>query len=125
MDQRTRTRLIDTLVLGFVIWLIGYVASIILYGFVPHDILGWVLFIVFLPLLLYVPYVRFRERSETSLYYLMVALVWVAVAVVFDYIFIVKLFDSPDYYKPDVLVYYAVTFLAPFLVGLKYGMRGR
>ncbi len=121
MEKHTKTKLIDTLLLGFVIWLIGYIASIILYFFVPKEILGWVLFIIFTPLMLYMPYKRFRNREETAVYYFLVALVWLLIAVVFDYVFIVKLFNSQDYYKLDVFVYYAVTFLAPFLIGLKYG----
>jgi hypothetical protein len=119
MEERTRTKLIDTFGLGFVIWLVGFVASIILWGFVSHDILGWVLFLIFIPLMLYLPYMRFRERKERLSYYLIVGLVWLLVAVVFDYIFIVKLFNSQDYYKLDVFVYYAVTFLMPLIVGLE------
>jgi hypothetical protein len=121
VEKKTRAKLIDMLGLGFAIWLIGYVASIILWGFVSHDILGWVLFVVFIPLMVYLPYWRFRNRKETAGYYFMVALVWLLIAVVFDYLFIVKLFNSPDYYKLDVFVYYTVTFLMPLLVGLKYG----
>jgi len=121
MKEKMKTKLIDTLGLGFIIWLIGFIASIILWGFISHDILGWVLFIIFMPLMLYMPYWRFRGRRESVVYYLMVGLVWLLIAVIFDYLFIVKLFNSQDYYKLDVFVYYAVTFLAPFLIGLKYG----
>lgn len=125
MERKTRTKLIDTLGLGFVIWLIGYIASILLWGFVSHDMLGWVLFVIFIPLMLYLPYRRFRNRKETVGYYFLVALAWLLIAVVFDYIFIVKLFDAKDYYKLDIFVYYTVTFLAPFLIGLKYGTAKR
>jgi uncharacterized membrane protein SirB2 len=125
MDRKTKTRLIDTIGLGFLIWLIGYIASILLWGFVSHDILGWILFVVFTPLMAYLPYRRFRSRNETAGYYFLVALVWLLIAVVFDYLFIVKLFDAKDYYKLDIFVYYTVTFLAPLLIGLKYGTARR
>jgi len=125
MERKTKTKLIDTLGLGFVIWLIGYIASILLWGFISHDILGWVIFVIFIPLMAYMPYRRFRSRKETAGYYLLVALAWLLIALVFDYLFIVKLFDAKDYYKLDIFVYYAVTFLAPLLIGLKYGTARR
>jgi hypothetical protein len=121
MERKTRTKLIDTLGLGFVIWLIGYIASIILWPFISHDILGWVLFVIFIPLTVYLPYRRFRKREEAAGYYFLVALVWLLIAVVFDYLFIIKLFNPSGYYKLDVFVYYAVTFLMPLVIGLKYG----
>lgn len=125
MKEQTRNKLIDTLGLGFLIWLIGFIASIILWGFISHDILGWVLFVIFIPLMLYMPYRRFKGRKEAAGYYFLVGLVWLIIAVVFDYIFIMKLFNAQDYYKPDVFVYYTVTFLMPFLIGLKYGTAKR
>jgi cation transport ATPase len=121
MKEATKTKLIDTLGLGFVIWLVGYAASIILFFFIPKDILGWVLFVIFTPLLLYMPYRRFNKRKERIGHYLLVAAVWTIIAVVFDYLFIVKLFNAQDYYKLDVYVYYTSTFLAPLLIGAKYG----
>jgi hypothetical protein len=84
MKKKTKIKLIDSVGLGFSIWLIGFISSIILWGFVPRDILGWVLFIIFIPLMLYVPYKRFRNRGETAGYYFLVALVWLFIAVVFD-----------------------------------------
>jgi hypothetical protein len=38
-------------------------------------------------------------------------------AAALDYLFIVKLFKSADYYKPDVYVYYVLTFILPIAVG--------
>jgi hypothetical protein len=118
----TKTKLID-IGLGLLIWLIGYIASIVLWGAVSPDMLGWVLFVVFLPLMIYIPYSRFRNRKETVGYYLLMASVWVLIAVVLDYLFIVQMFNSQSYYKLDVYVYYAITFIAPFLIGTKYGVK--
>jgi hypothetical protein len=39
------------------------------------------------------------------------------IAVVLDYLFIVRLFQA-TYYDTDVYVYYAVTFLIPVVIGL-------
>ena len=44
------------------------------------------------------------------------AYAWVLIAVVFDYLFIVQLFQA-TYYEADVFVYYAMTFLIPVGVG--------
>lgn len=54
--------------------------------------------------------------------YLGLTIFWTLIAVVFDYLFIVKLLNSSDYYKPDVYLYYLLTFLIPHLVGwYKFG----
>ncbi|MGE5624192.1 MAG: hypothetical protein ACM3ZT_01435 [Bacillota bacterium] len=43
-------------------------------------------------------------------------MVWTALAVALDYLLIVKLLKPTDgYYKPDVYLYYALTFLLPLL----------
>jgi hypothetical protein len=118
-----KANLIDTLGLGIALWLMGFVASIMLWGIVSPDMIGWVLFAIFLPLTLYVPYRRFRKRKESVKYYLFVSATWMLIAIAFDYMFIVRLFSSTNYYKLDVFVYYAATFLAPFLIGVKYGTK--
>jgi hypothetical protein len=38
-------------------------------------------------------------------------------AAVLDYLFIVLLLGASNYYKPDVYLYYALTFLLPLAVG--------
>ncbi len=40
------------------------------------------------------------------------------IAIVFDFLFIITLFQASAYYKPDVVVYYIVTFLVPVAVGV-------
>lgn len=116
-----KTRFVDTLLFGSAIWVLGYVASIILYSFVPNSLLGWILFVIFTPLTIYIAYLRFNGRKETVAYYSVVALVWVVLAIVFDYVFIVKAFNTQSYYKADVFVYYLTTFIVPLVVGFKYG----
>jgi len=115
--------LVDMPLLGLFLWLTGYLASIALYFFLPSDILGWVLFVLFTPIGLFITYKRFRKRNEKVPYYLLVATTWVVIAVVFDYFFIVKGFNSQNYYKPDVLGYYAITFLMPIFVGVEFGRK--
>ena len=121
MSKMTKTILVDAPALGIFVWLIGYLAGIVLYFFLSPDILGWVLFAVFTPIVILLCYRRFRKRNESISYYAFVAAAWLIIAVAFDYLFLVKLLNPPIYYKLDVYVYYASTFLIPFLVGVKFG----
>jgi hypothetical protein len=108
----------DTVVLGLGLWLIGYLASLVLF-FTPYaGIMGWILLIIFTPVTIAVTWWWFRKRKGLPLeYYAKVGIVWVLIAVVFDYLFIVQLFQA-TYYEADVFVYYALTFLIPLCVGL-------
>jgi hypothetical protein len=119
----TKKTLIDAPVLGFLLWLIGYLAGIVLYFFVPVDLIGWIMFVIFTPIVILICYKRFKKRSEKISYYAFVAAIWLVIAVAFDYIFLVSLLNAPNYYKLDVYVYYACTFLIPFLIGWKVGTK--
>jgi hypothetical protein len=123
MSKLAKTTLVDGPLLGIFVWLIGYLAGIVLYFFLSPDILGWVLFAIFTPIVILLCYKRFGKREESISYYAFVAAVWLIVALVFDYLFLVKLLNPPVYYKLDVYVYYASTFLIPFLVGVKFGRK--
>jgi hypothetical protein len=47
-----------------------------------------------------------------------VALIWLLIAVLGDYVFIVKAFKPADgYYKADVYLYYALTVAIPLFAG--------
>jgi hypothetical protein len=107
----------DTGGIGTGLWLIGYLASLILF-FSPYaGIMGWILLVIFTPVTIAVTWWWFRKRKELTLeYFAKVGVVWVLIAVVFDYLFIVRLFQA-NYYSPDVFVYYAMTFLIPVGVG--------
>ncbi|HTY14461.1 MAG TPA: hypothetical protein VMC42_02035 [Methanoregulaceae archaeon] len=110
----------DTAGLGLFLWFIGWCASLVLFLYVPVDLLGWILFAIFTPLTIAITVLWFRKRDLSMVYYLAVALSWTCIAVVFDYLFIVKLFGVSGYYHPSVIVYYAETFLIPLLTGVKY-----
>jgi hypothetical protein len=108
----------DTAGLGTGLWLIGYLASLVLF-FTPYaGIMGWILLVIFTPITIAVTWWWFRQREGMSLqYYAKVGIAWVLIAIVFDYLFIVQLFQAA-YYEADVFVYYALTFLIPVGVGL-------
>lgn len=118
-----KTKLVDALGLGICFWLMGYVVSLILFFILPSSILGWVLLVIFTPICLYLSYLRFRKRGEGITYYLIIGVVWAIIAMILDYIFIVVAFHSQGYYKLDVFVYYATTFIIPLLIGWKYGKK--
>jgi hypothetical protein len=107
----------DTAGIGTGLWLIGYLASLVLFFSSYAGILGWILLIIFTPITIAVTWWWFRKRKDLTLeYYAKVGVVWVVIAVVFDFLFIVQLFQA-HYYAPDVFVYYAMTFLIPVGVG--------
>jgi len=112
-----RRRLLkDSLGWGFLLWLLGYVLGVALFFALPPSMLGWVITPIVLVITLWV--LLRRVNGESLGYYAIVAIVWTAIAVVSDYLFIVKAFNPPDgYYKLDVYLYYALTFALPLIVG--------
>jgi hypothetical protein len=110
--------IIDTAGLGTALWLIGYLASLVLF-FSPYaGIMGWILIAIFTPVTIVIVWWWFGKREPLPLqYYAGVGIAWVLIAILLDYLFIVLLFQA-GYYEPDVFVYYTVTFLIPVGVGL-------
>lgn len=110
----------DSLGWGFILWLIGYALGMILYFFVPISIIGWIIMPFGVVIALWVLFKKIK--SDSFRHYLLLAIIWTAIAVVFDYFFIVKLLKPADfYYKTDVYLYYALTFLLPLFTGWNRG----
>ena len=106
----------DSLGWGFALWLIGYVLGIALFAFVPVNLIGWVIMPIATVITLWVAFKK--VQGDTFRYYCLVALVWLLIAVLGDYLFIVKALNPKDgYYKPDVYFYYALTLAIPLLAG--------
>ncbi len=100
---------------GVGLWLIGYVLGILLFAVLPTALIGWVIMPIGVALTIAV---LLRVKREPLWFYATLSVVWMVLAVILDYTLIVKLFSPPDgYYKPDVYLYYALTFLLPLLVG--------
>lgn len=112
----TYVMLKDSLGWGLGLWFIGYALGILLFAFVPASLIGWILTPVGTAITLWV---LFKKITSSSLsYYGQLAVAWTLIAVVFDYIFLVLLFKPADgYYKLDVYMYYALTFILPLAVG--------
>lgn len=106
----------DAFMWGFILWLIGYLLGIVFFAVVPVSLIGWVI----MPIGIFITlWVLLKKLQANSLkYYGMLAVVWLLIAVICDYFFLVKVFNPIDgYYKPDVYLYYALTLILPLLVG--------
>ena len=108
--------LVDTLGWGILLWLIGYVLGIILFMMVPTTILGWIIMPIGTIVTLWV--LIKKVKADSLQYYLLLAVIWTLLAIVFDYFFLVKVFKPADgYYKLDVYLYYVLTFVLPLIIG--------
>lgn len=101
---------------GIILWLLGYALSLVLFAVVPTLMIGWIIMPVGVAVTLWVLFKKIKVFTFN--YYILIGVVWVLIAVVLDYLFIVKAFNPVDgYYKLDVYLYYALTFLLPVVVG--------
>ena len=109
-------KLKNTLLWGLVIWLIGYAAGFILFFVVPKNYIGWV--ITPFATLLTIWVVAKKIKRPQLMCYFGLGLIWTIMAVVLDFIFLVQVFHAGSaYYKPDVFLYYILTFTLPLIVG--------
>lgn len=104
----------DSLGWGLALWFIGYVLGIILFFLLPASLIGWAIMPIGVIITFWVLFKKVKCDSLT--YYLILAAVWTIIAFVFDYLFIVKALKPADgYYKPDVYLYYTITFISPLI----------
>ncbi|MBI5614348.1 hypothetical protein HY947_05460 [Candidatus Gottesmanbacteria bacterium] len=101
---------------GFLLWLFGYILGMLLFIVVPPAILGWIIMPFGIALTLWV--LSKKIKSNSFQYYVALSVAWTCIAIVFDYFFLVKVFNPADgYYKLDVYLYYVLTFVLPISVG--------
>jgi len=106
---------------GFILWLIGWILGIVFFMTPLKDIMGWVITPIGIVITLWVLFKKINREKFSD--YFNIALIWTAIAIILDYFFNVLLFNiGLSYYKLDIFVYYAVTFVLPLLVGA-YKMR--
>lgn len=115
--------IMDTAGLGTAFWLIGYIASLVLFFSPFYASMGWILLVICTPITVAVTWWWFRDSGLPLIYFAGIGLAWTALAIVFDYLFIVLLFNA-TYYGADVFIYYLLTFLIPVFVG-QYLSRNR
>jgi len=106
----------DSLGWGIILWLIGYVLGFVFFAFIPAALIGWIIMPIGIVITLLV-LIKIIKGPSLG-YYLGVAIIWTVIAIVFDYLFLVKLLHPADgYYKLDVYLYYVLTFILPLIVG--------
>lgn len=99
-------------------WFIGYFLGFLLFPVAPRSMIGWVIMPIGIVITLLV--LIKQIKGDSLRYFVLLAIGWTVMAVVLDYIFMVKLLHPADgYYKLDVYLYYALTFLLPVAVGWK------
>ena len=111
-----KEKLLNTFFWGLVLWLVGYIAGFILFFIVPKEYIGWIIMPFTMALTIWV-IIKKVKRPELMCYFGL-GLVWSIMAAVLDYIFLVKMLKAgTTYYKPDVFLYYTLTFTLPMIVG--------
>jgi len=106
----------DTLGWGIALWLIGYILGFVFFFILPPAFIGLAIMPIGIALTLWVLFKKIKGGSFQ--YYLMIAVAWTLIAIVFDYFFLVKLLKpAGGYYKIDVYLYYALTFILPLAAG--------
>ena len=106
----------DFLFWGITLWLVGYLLGIIFFLVLPSALIGWVIMPIGLTLMLWILFKKIK--NQTLQYYFLIAIFWTVIAILLDYLFLVKLFKPTQYYKIDVYIYYFLTFLIPISAGV-------
>lgn len=106
---------LNTVFWGFVLWFFGYVLGFVFFVFVPKDLIGWCIMPFGIIATLWV--LLKKIKREELMCYFGLGLIWTIMAIVLDYIFLVKMLSATNYYKLDVYIYYILTFILPLVVG--------
>jgi hypothetical protein len=83
--------------------------------FAPKDLLGWLIMPFGIAFILWVLLKKVQRESFTC--YIGLGVIWAIMAILLDYVFLVKLLKAAGYYKFDVYLYYALTLALPVIVG--------
>ena len=106
----------DALGWGIALWVIGYALGFAFFFVLPPLLIGWAILPIGVIITFWV--LLKKVRSEAFRYYIALAVTWTVIAMAFDYLFLVRLLNPVDgYYKPDVYLYYLLTFLMPLIAG--------
>ena len=107
--------LVNTVTWGFLLWLFGYALGFVFFALVPKEVIGWYIMPFGLAATLWVLFKKIERESFGC--YIGLGVFWTIMAVVLDYIFLVKLLSAIGYYKLDVYLYYFTTLVLPIIVG--------
>ena len=107
---------LNTIFWGFILWLFGYILGVAFFAFLPSELIGWYIMPIALVATIWVLFKKIERDSFTC--YIGLGVIWMVMAIVLDYFFLVKLFKTVGYYKIDVYIYYFLTLALPITVGL-------
>jgi len=111
-----KEKLVNTITWGFVLWLVGYSAGLLLFFAVPKEYIGWIITPIATLLTIWV--IMKKVQRPELMCYVGLGIMWTIMAVGLDYFFLVRMLNTgPSYYKADVYVYYSLTLTLPMLVG--------
>ncbi len=101
---------------GLLLWVFGYLLGMLLFFVVPTNLIGWIITPIGTILALFILLKKIKPVKLS--YYFWLGTIWAVLAILLDYIFIVKMLKPADgYYKFDVYLYYFLTFALPILTG--------
>jgi len=106
---------LNTVLWGFALWLFGYILGFVFFAFVSKELLGWYIMPFGLIAILWVLIKKIKRDGFGC--YVGLGVIWTIMAIVLDYVFLVKLLNATDYYKLDVYIYYILTLILPVVVG--------
>ncbi|HWA32716.1 MAG TPA: hypothetical protein VG737_01235 [Cyclobacteriaceae bacterium] len=102
---------------GIILWLIGFILGFLLFFVAPVNAIDWIVMPVGIAVTLWVAITKIYDYSLRG--YFILGITWAALAILLDYVFIVKMINPPDgYYKLDVYLYYVLTVLLPVVAGV-------
>jgi len=107
--------LLSTLFWGFILWIFGFVLGILFFAILPKEMIGWAILPIGIVFSLFV-LIKKIQREEFRCF-IGLGIIWTIMAVLLDYVFLVRLFNATDYYRLDVYIYYISTFTLPLMVG--------
>jgi hypothetical protein len=109
--------LLNTIFWGITLWLIGYILGFVFFTIVPKEQIGW--YVMPLGILITLWVLAKKIKREKLMCYFGLGIIWTFLAVILDYVFLVKLLKANDYYKLDIYLYYIITLILPILFGIK------
>lgn len=108
--------LLNTLFWGCLLWLIGYILGFVFFALVPKEQIGW--YVMPLGILFTLWVLAKKIKRESFSCYIGLGVIWALLAIILDYVFLVKLLQASDYYKLDIYLYYIITFILPILFAI-------
>lgn len=108
--------LLNTVFWGITLWLIGYILGFVFFAIVPKEQIGW--YVMPLGVIITLWVLAKKIKRDELMCYFGLGLIWTLLAIILDYVFLVKLLNASDYYKFDIYLYYILTFIMPLGFGI-------